>query len=139
MKDSEFIELRNRFLLGVFIALLVVIPFFIVIIVKLDQINSKIIKRLNAKESFYILVESSNCKNCREVESTLKDNELSYEKINIEKEEYEEILEKLHSMSLEVSPPAILFIQNGTMVEKLTKINENDELEEFINNIEKRW
>lgn len=139
MKDREFIELRNRFLLGLFIALVVVIPLFLVLVVKLDQTNPKIIRRLNEKDSFYILVESTNCKNCREVESILKKKKINYEKINIEKDEYEEMLEKLHSMSLEVSPPAILFIQDGIMVDQLTKINENSELEEFLNNMEERW
>ena len=139
MKDREFVELRNRFLLGLFIAFAVVIPFFIVLVVKLDQTNPKIIRRLNSKESFYILIENTNCNNCREVELILKERNLDYEKINMEKEPYEEMLEKIHSMDLKVSTPAILFIQDGIMVDQLTKINGNSELEEFINNMEERW
>ena len=139
MKDREFIELRNRFLLGLFVAFIVVIPLFIVLVIKLDQTRPKIKSRLKSKESFYILVESRKCENCKAVESILKDRKLDYEKINMEKEEYEEMLEILHSMSLQVSPPAILFIQDGIMVDQLTKISGNSELEEFINNMEERW
>jgi len=139
MKDREFIELRNRFLLGIFVAFIVVIPFFIILVIKLDQTRPKIKSRLKSKESFYILVESRKCESCKAVESILKDRKLDYEKINMEKEEYEEMLEILHSMSLQVSPPAILFIQDGIMVDQLTKINGNSELEEFINNMEERW
>ena len=138
MKDKEFMELRNRFLLGVFIALVVVIPLFFVLIYRFDTKEPIIEEDIILKETFFLFIESNNCTNCNKLENIMKNENIDYEKISIESENYEEIKSKLNISNLNISPPSILYIYNNEVVDSLNIKNEN-ELKEFLRHMEERW
>ena len=53
MRDPEFIELRNKFFLGIFIFLIFAIPIFFFIKNKLFISDSNITKAINNKKTYF--------------------------------------------------------------------------------------
>ncbi len=134
MNDPEFIELRNRFLLGVFIALLFIIPFFYFLKNKLI-IDESIINEIKNGENLTILVVENNCKECKKYEEHLKNNNVSYKKINKKEDKnYELILNKLNISYNDITSPTIIYIEKQNVVATLPNMRSDKEINAFIIN-----
>ena len=65
MKDPEFIMLRNRVLIGIFISIIFIIPICFFIKNKLLVTESDLEKSIKNKEDILILFTEENCSKCK--------------------------------------------------------------------------
>ncbi len=133
MKDPEFIDLKNRFLKGLGIIILFLIPSFFVIRNKLLVPTSSILKVIREEESSFVFVTRNKCKECKKAEKIIK-KEIEYLVLNQDTDKnYQRILRKLNLSSEEITPPSIIYIEEGK-VKSILVINDEEELELYIEN-----
>lgn len=134
MKDEEFVELKRRFLLGLFIALIIVIPILIILFLKFDEKKSTIIKKIDNKETFFLFVENNSCKNCQNFRKILNNEHIDYIVLKENTKEYDKILDKISISNDDIIFPTIIYIKEGKHYANLPNITNKKDLEEFINN-----
>ena len=81
MNDPEFIMLRNKFLIGILVALIFIIPLFLFFKNKIID-NEDITKKIRNKETLIILVVENNCIECKNYQEQLNNNGIGYMKVN---------------------------------------------------------
>lgn len=138
MRDPEFIELRNKFFLGIFIFLIFAIPIFFFIKNKLFISDSNITKAINNKNSMLILVVENKCNECKKNKNTLNDLNVNYYILNKDRErDYGTILKKLNLQEKEIIVPTLIYINEGNTYAYINNIKNGKEIREFIkeNNI----
>ena len=137
MKDEEFIILRNRILIGLLIVIIFAIPTFFVIKNKLLVKETSIIKQINNKENFVILVTKENCTNCKDYEKELKNLNVEYSTLKKDtSESYTKVLDKLSINENDIIPPTIIYVEEGILKSTLVDIKNNNEIKEFVDNYE---
>lgn len=131
MRDPEFIQLRNRFLFGVGLCVLFMIPITI-FLVRTYGVSS-ILTKVEKKETFTVVVTSKNCDNCKLVTDILKDNDVKFVKLNSStNKNYEEIMRKLNIVNKREEFPIIVYVKDGVMQANLFSINSEKMVVEFI-------
>lgn len=131
MRDPEFIQLRNRFLFGVGLVILFMIPITI-FLVKTYGVSS-VLTKVNRKETFTIVVTSKNYDNCKLVYDILKDNDVKFVKLNSStNKNYEEIMQKLNIVNKREEFPVIIYVKDGVMQANLFSINSEKMVLDFI-------
>ena len=137
MKDEEFIILRNRILFGLLVVIIFAIPTFFVIKNKLLVKETSIIKQINNKENFVILVTKENCTNCKDYEKELKNLNVEYSTLKKDtSESYTKVLDKLSINENDIIPPTIIYVEEGILKSTLVDIKNNNEIKEFVENYE---
>ncbi len=131
MRDPEFIELKNRFLLGVGIVVLFAIP-IIIFLVKTYG-TSSVLNKINKDETFTILVTAKECDNCKLVSSILKDYDVEFVKLNSSSNKnYEEIMKMIKLENKREEFPVLIYIKDGEMQANLFSIDSKEKVEDFI-------
>lgn len=131
MRDPEFVELKNKFLIGMGLVILFAIPIMIFLINTYG--NSNVLNKINKKDSFTILVTSKDCDNCSMVNSTLKKNDVKYVKLNSStNKNYEEIMRKLTIENKSNEFPFIVYVDEGVMKANLFSIESEKDVVEFV-------
>lgn len=127
MRNPEFIKLRNRFYMALGIALLFTIPMLLFIINRFNEKPSKLLTSLTNKESILILVTKDKCKTCKEKKEFLKENQVSFYELNVDKDNniYEVLLRKISLSKDEIIPPTIIYLEKGIL--NSTLVNSSDE------------
>ena len=134
MKDPEFIKLKNRFLFGIGICLLFLLPFFFFFLNKFTIKDSIIIQRIKNKETFIVFVSKNNCSQCKNYERKLQEEEIPYLLSNIDKDkDYTKMLEYLNLSKEDLSFPSLIYIEEGVLVSTLVDFRE-EEFFSFISN-----
>lgn len=127
MKDLEFIELRNRFLLALLICVIFLVPFFLIFYRNITTENSKILKRINQEETFYIFLTKNNCKDCKEIEKKLQELSLDYLKSNQDKDKnYQKVLTKVEISNDDITLPTLFYIENGKLISILMDFDDEN-------------
>ena len=135
MRDPEFIKLRNKFFIGVVVSLIFTVPLFLIFYNRLTPETSKVIKRIEGEDTFYLLVVEKNCKNCSSMKNILKDQNVDYEIIDKNKDKkYSDTLKLLDLSSQEVETPCLIYIEQGNLIASLPSIQEEEEIITFMNN-----
>ncbi len=131
MRDPEFVELKNKFFIGMGIVILFAIPIMIFLIKTYG--NSNVLNKINKKDSFTILVTSRDCDNCSMVSSTLKKNDVKFVKLNsATNKNYEEIMRKLTIENKSNEFPFIVYVDEGVMKANLFSIESEKDVVEFV-------
>ena len=131
MRDPEFVELKNKFLIGMGIVILFAIPIMIFLIKTYG--NSDVLNKINKKDSFTILVTSRDCDNCSMVSSTLKKNDVKFVKLNsATNKNYEEIMRKLTIENKSNEFPFVVYVDEGVMKANLFSIESEKDVVEFV-------
>ena len=134
MNDPEFIMLRNRFLIGILISIIFIVPLFFFFKNKIIE-DDDIIKKIKNKETLMILVVENNCNECKNYQEQLKNNDIAYMKINKSNDtNYELILNELNMSYDEVTSPSIIYVEDKKVVATLTNMKTNDKINNFIIN-----
>lgn len=132
MRDPEFIELRNKFLLGVLIFLIFAIPIFFFVRNKMFMPDSKIMKYLKKNDSMLILVVEDNCTRCKKSKEVLNELNVNYFILNKDTErDYNSIIRKL-KIEDEVQVPAIIFVNEGNLYSYIYNIKNKKEIIDFV-------
>ena len=133
MNDPEFIELRDKFLKGLGIVLLFIIPFIIFMVKKFNVEDSKIINDINNEKSFVVFIENNKCTTCNQIEEILKDLNVKYESIdNITSKDYKTILKRLDITTTDIDVPTLIYIEEGKVNTILPGIKTEDEITNFV-------
>lgn len=133
MRDPEFIEFRNKFILAIVLILLFGIPFLIFITKKFMVETSPIIKGIDNKDTMIVLVEKAECKSCKSIENYLKDYNIKYYTVNSSIDRnYGKILHKLDITTTDIDEPTLLYIEEGKFYAALVSIKNEEELTNFL-------
>lgn len=131
MKDPEFVQLRNRFFLGVIISLAVAIP--LIIFFYKSYANSDVLNLINKKETFTLLITSNNCDNCKLVKDALDSHDVDYKKINRDTtKDYDTIIQKLQIENKREVYPIVVYVEDGSMKANLLNISSSEMVGEFL-------
>lgn len=132
MKDPEFVQLRNKFFIGVIISLAIAVP--LIIFLYKSYASSDVLTLINKKETFTILVTSNDCDNCELVSDILDDYDVDYKKLNRDKtKDYNEIMKKLDIENKREVFPIIVYVEDGNMKANLFDISSEKMVSEFLN------
>lgn len=133
MRDPEFIEMRNRFILGMVVLILFSVPFLIFIARKFMVETSPIIKGIDNEKTMLVYVEKANCSNCKEVEDMLKSYGIKYNKINSSGDRnYANVLNKLNITTTDIDEPTLLYIEEGKFYAALVSIKSEEDVVNFL-------
>ncbi len=132
-KDKEYIELRNRFLLGLF-GCIVVGTLILLIIFRKYVFGGIVTRKMLKEDSFVVLITKNDCSNCDKIKNFLDSQNVIYEELDENSNDAINIFEDYEFNMEEDISPAVLYISNGKLYSSLVNINTTDELKLFIQN-----
>lgn len=133
--DEELIALFKRLGVGILVLLLFSTIFVIFIYNKFLPHTAEVITKINNDESLYVLVDDNSCKTCKRIEEVLKENNVKYYEINIDKDNhYKEFLQTLSITKNEVVVPTLMYINNGNLDSTIVEIKDEEILKAFLEN-----
>ena len=133
MKDPEFIELKNRFLFGLLIALLMGSILIFVAYKSFIGTNSKAYNYINRNNKSIILVIDNKCKNCDEIKNVLDNNKYKYYLYNRSKDYSNNIENILNIDNLGIEIPALIYLENKRVSSFISNVNDSEEIKDFFN------
>ena len=135
MRDPEFIELRNRFLIGLMVALFVGGLLIIIFYRSLISERSKVYNQLRSDDTVLLFVEDNNCDRCIQIKNILDNKRVEYYIYNrdsdVERDSIEKVL-KIDNYSIEI--PALMYVKNGKVKSFLSDAEDIEEINDFIDN-----
>lgn len=133
--DEELLSLFKRLKIGIVIILIFAVLFVVFIYNKFLPHTPEVINKINNKESLYVLVDNKSCTTCKRIKEILKENNISYYEINIDKDtHYKEFLKSLSITENEVVVPTIMYIENGMLDSTIVEVNDEEILKAFLEN-----
>lgn len=133
MKDPEFNQLKNRFILALFISLIIVIPLAFIFINKFSFKSAQLVKSLNNKEDLVVFVTKEDCSYCKKVKEILDNHQVKYYILNEkDQEEYQKIL---HYFSLNIDKinlPMVIYVEDGQMYANIDSIDDEKTITDFL-------
>lgn len=131
MRDPEFVQLRNRFLLGVVISLCLAVP--LILFFYKSYMGSSAINKINKKEDFVLLITSNDCSECKKVGDILENNDVKFSKMNVSTtKDSNLVMKKLGITNNREVYPIVVYVKSGKMVANLYVENNEKEVEEFL-------
>ena len=135
MRDKEFIELRNKFFLGLFIAIIFIVPISIFLKNKLYITDPDIIKGIDKRNNMIILITNEDCSYCSKVRKELDNLNVNYYLLNSDRERsYETILMKLNLTDSDIIYPSLVYIEEGKVVSTLVDIKDIKDVDTYLEN-----
>ena len=135
MRNEEFIELRNKFLLGVLVALIITIPFLLLFIRQYRANKSSVLEAYGNKKTFTVLIyKSSDCSKCKMIRSKLDSLDVYYLEYDLDKAVGKETLLKRVGVSeKDLIIPALVYVKNGESIVRSLEIDDEESIDEFVN------
>lgn len=134
MEDEAFIELKNKFLIGLVVALIFIIPLVIFFYRNIPSTESTITKSIDKKKDIIVLITDSKHSKYKNIM-----NQVNIKKITIDKykdSEYLDLLDKLDIAEKDIVIPTVIYIKKGKQYATLINIKKEEELQEFLNEYE---
>ena len=132
MKDPEFIELRNKFLLALLVALIFSVPIFFILKNNLVP-NNSIEDKIKNNKSIILYVVEDNCNNCNKIKKYLDKNKIKYNMLNKNSNKYQRVMNIIGVNNENIISPAILYIEETKLNSYIVDIKSEKEVENFIN------
>lgn len=133
MKDPEFIQLKNRFLFGLLIALLMGSILIFVAYKSFTGTNSKVYNYINKNNKSIILVIDNKCKNCDEIKNVLDNNKYKYYLYNRSKDYSNNIESILNIDNLGIEIPSLIYLENKRVSSFISNVSDSEEIKDFFN------
>ena len=133
-KDKEYIELRNRFLVGLFIAFVFGAGLIMFFSNRLSIGGKGISSKIKQKETFVIYVESNKCDNCKDIKEILDDNSIEYESLDADTQEAKNFFEKYKVVDDGHIVPAVIYVKKGKVYSSMYGITNLEEFNLFLKN-----
>lgn len=135
MNDPEFIELRNRFLKGIIVVILFVVPLTIFIVKKFNVEESKVIKSIDEKEDIVLFITDGRCTTCKEIEKILDNIKVKYTLINMDSDRnFKTMLKRLDITTTDIDVPTLIYVEEGKVNSILVSIKTEEEITTFVEN-----
>ena len=132
MNDPELIELRNKFLLGIVIAVVFCTPLFIFMNKSFGSNESKIYKMMKQRDSFVVFTYDKKCDTCDGVRKMLDENNLPYFELNIDKAKDLDKILKWLKINEDVVSPGLIYVKDGFLGAYIFEIKTEDDVIDFI-------
>lgn len=133
MANEELIELRNKFILGVAVALIITVPFLFFFITRYSNIKSKVYKAYRAEKTFIVYVTDSSCDKCSMVENKLKNLDVSYIEYDLSKARDKDlVIKKIGVKESTLVAPSLVYVKDGVSMINLLNISSEEEIDGFI-------
>ena len=133
MNDPELIELRNKFLLGILVAVVFCVPLIVFMSKNMVTNDSDIYSYIKNRETFIIFVEEKRCSECDNVKDILDSKNVSYYVLNIDKtNDYLSILKRLNLSEDSVTTPGIIYVDEGKLYSYLFNIADDEQVNNYI-------
>ena len=133
MNDPELIELRNKFLLGILVAVVFCVPIIVFMSKNMVTNDSDIYSYIKNRETFIIFVEEKRCSECYKVQDILASKNVSYYVLNIDKtNDYLSILKRLNLSEDSVTTPGIIYVDEGKLYSYLFNIADDEQVNNYI-------
>ncbi len=137
--DEELISLFKRLKIGLIVVILFSIIFVFFIYNKFLPHTPEVVNKINNKESLYVLIDNKSCTTCKRIKEILKDEEITYYEINVDKDShYKEFLKSLSITENEVVIPTFMYIHDGVLDSSIVEIKDEEILKAFIENTNKK-
>ena len=138
MHSEEFIDLRNKFFLGILVAIIISLPLIVLFAKNANRTRSNVISGINRGETFTtFVVDSDNCNNCKEVEKILKNKKIEYRKYDLATSNWNSELTKILDISLEeIKAPGLFYVRDGDIVVSIFDIKTVEEIDSYISYLE---
>ena len=133
MKDPEFIELRNKFLLALLVALIFSVPVFFIFKNKLIS-NNSIEDKINNNKNIVLYIVEDNCINCNKIKKYLDSNKIKYNMIYKNSNDYQKAMNIIGVNKENIISPTIMYIEETKLKSYIVDIKSEKEAEDFINN-----
>lgn len=131
MKDPEFIQLKNRFLLGVVISLCLAVPLMLFLIKSYG--GSSALDKLNKKDEFVLLITSNKCSECKSVEKILDNKDVKITKMNVSTtKDSAEVMRRLGISNTREVYPIVVYVKDGKMIANLYVEKNESDVEKFL-------
>lgn len=131
MKDPEFIEMRNKFLLGLIIALIFSIPVFFIFKNKL-VVNNELENKISKNKEVVLYINSNDCINCKKVKKYLDNNKIKYYTLGTSSNKYKSIMNKIGVNEKKIIAPAIIYIEESELKAYIVNVNSKNEVNKFL-------
>lgn len=134
MNNEEFIGLRNKFLLGIVVALIITVPFLLFFVNRYKVNKSEVIKSYNNNETFSVLIyKSSDCEKCKMIRKKLTSLNIDYLEYDLDKEMNKEIAySKFGFSESKLKVPALIYVKDGVSVVSVLDVDTEESIEEFV-------
>lgn len=133
MANEELIELRNKFILGVSVALIITVPILFFFITRYSSVKSKVYNAYRAEKTFVVYVTDSSCDKCSMVKNKLKNLDVSYIEYNLSKARDKDlVISKFGVKESTLVAPSLIYVKNGVSMLNLLNISSEEEIEGFI-------
>ena len=100
MRDPEFIELKNRFLIGLLVSLFIGVLLFLFYYRSYNFRDGDIYIQIKNSDKILVFVEDNDCIKCRDIKKALDDSKNKYIVYNRDEEDYKEELDLLLNLYL---------------------------------------
>ncbi len=134
MDNEEFIELRNKFLLGMVVSLIIVIPFLFLFINRYTGVKSSVYKAYKSNETFVVLITNTEKKSeCQKIKKILKDSDVSYLEYNLDKAKDRDLVIPLFGIAeKKIQVPALFYVKDGKTVMYTLEVTGEEKVSSFI-------
>lgn len=128
-------KLVKKFIIGLIVVIIFAIPTVIFLINKFIYNDSSIIKKVNNKETFMILVKDYSCNNCIEIKNIIEDNNYDCVELNsYEENKYKNVLNKIDLSLSDIKTPSVIYVDKGKVYSFLVDVKIS-ELRTYLKNI----
>lgn len=135
MRDPEFVALRNKFLIGLVIFVVVITLLIMIMYRFLGNYSGKVYDDVVADKTFVFLQVSNKCEMCDSVKNVLDEKGIEYQILTMSlKDRHEDVYRVLKIDSKNVEAPSLFYIKKGEVVAYLSGVDNQDELDSFIKN-----
>ena len=123
---------RTLTTIGLPIILLIIL--FIMVIYKLYGIEeSELYEKTKTNDTYLMVYVTKECDTCQDVEKRLRDNDIRFYELNLNKEKRTtEILTKFKIDREELKAPALIYIKDGKLLSYVNDIKDVETFNSFI-------
>mgnify|MGYP003549528394 CR=1 FL=1 len=133
MANEELIELRNKLILGVSVALVITVPFLFFFITRYSNIKSKVYKAYRAEKTFVIYVTDSFFFLCSMVKNKLKNLDVEYIEYDLSKARDKDlVIKKIGVKESTLIAPSLVNVKPGVTLINLLNISSAEDVDGFI-------
>ncbi len=133
--ETETEKLVKKFIIGLIVVIIFAIPTVIFLINKFIYNDSSIIKKIDNKETFMILVKDYSCNNCIEIKNIIEDNNYDCVELNsYEENKYKNVLNKIDLSLSDIKTPSVIYVDKGKVYSFLVDVKIS-ELKTYLKNI----
>lgn len=136
MDNPEFIQLRNRFFFGLFVAAIVVFAGILLFSRKFGDMRSEALEAVNSDKTFLLfVVDSKNCHNCSSIGNSLDNLVDDYIQYDIYRsKDLDDLCFKLGIEKNHLKAPSLIYVENGEKVGSIFNVSNDKVVEEFLRN-----